>query len=199
MNQLQKPRAEEITRLHNEIISNLRQSLDSAIRIGQLLIEQKDDLKHGQWGLWIQDNLPFTDRTARNYMRVYRERDRLKTETVSDLQSAYKLLARGDIEAECCFGRYNKPKWGLGYCIDYCHGQCGNFGYGINLSSGGLCSHPDAHEYGSRPPSDWYVAYKQELRRREDSDEYFERPGCNELYVWVPTMKACPRDQHPEH
>ena len=40
----------------------------------------------------MNDNLPFTDRTARNYMRMYHERDRLKTETVSDLTGAYKLI-----------------------------------------------------------------------------------------------------------
>ena len=93
MNELEKPKAQEITMLHNEIVGHLRQSLEKAIRIGQLLQEQKANLKHGEWGKWIRNNLPFTDRTARNYMRVYQERDRLKTETVSDLRSAYLLLS----------------------------------------------------------------------------------------------------------
>ena len=79
--------------LHNQIIADLKRSLDSAIRIGELLTEQKENLNHGEFGPWIKSNLPFTDRTAQNYMRLYRERDRLKTETVSDLKSAYKLLA----------------------------------------------------------------------------------------------------------
>jgi hypothetical protein len=92
-NQLKKSAAAEITRLHDEIISNLKRSLQNAIRIGELLTEQKAVLEHGRFTPWIKDNLPFTDRTARNYMRVYRGRDRLKSETVSDLKAAYKLLA----------------------------------------------------------------------------------------------------------
>lgn len=94
MKDLEKPRAEEITRLHNELVGHLRQSLDKAIRIGELLTEQKATLKHGQWGGWINDNLPFTDRTTRNYMRLYRKRDQLKTENVSDLKQAYLVIAK---------------------------------------------------------------------------------------------------------
>jgi hypothetical protein len=92
MGDIQKSSAAEIIRLHNEIINSLKMSLHNAIRIGELLSEQKASLKHGKFTPWIKGNLPFTDRTARNYMRVYRERDRLKTETVSDLKSAYRLL-----------------------------------------------------------------------------------------------------------
>jgi hypothetical protein len=92
MPDLQKSNADEIVRLHNEIIGNLRMSLKNAIRIGELLTKQKADMKHGEFGTWIKSNLPFTDRTARNYMRLYSQQDLLKTETVSDLKSAYRLL-----------------------------------------------------------------------------------------------------------
>ena len=40
------------------------------------------------------EHLPFTDRTARNYMKLHEHRERLKTETVSDLNEAYDLLRR---------------------------------------------------------------------------------------------------------
>jgi hypothetical protein len=86
-------RIREITRLHGELCGYLRLSLDNAIRIGELLTEQKDSLPHGDFSAWVDENLPFTDRTARNYMRLYRERDRLKTETVSVLTEGYRLLA----------------------------------------------------------------------------------------------------------
>ena len=82
----------EITELHNDIAGHLQQSLDKAIRIGELLAEQKQSLKHGEFTSWIAAHLPFTDRTARNYMRLHENREKLKTETVSDLTSAYKLL-----------------------------------------------------------------------------------------------------------
>lgn len=90
---LQVHRAEEITRLHQEIIGSLRTSLAKGIQIGELLTEQKESLKHGEFTSWIKENLPFTDRTARNYMRLHQRRDELKTESVSDLTDAYKLLS----------------------------------------------------------------------------------------------------------
>jgi hypothetical protein len=90
--ELEKTTVQQIVSLHNQIISDLKRSLDSAIKIGHLLTEQKASLKHGEFGPWVKSNLPFTDRTARNYMRLHREKDRLKTETVSDLKSAYRVL-----------------------------------------------------------------------------------------------------------
>lgn len=92
MNNLVKSRIKEITDLHNEIGGYIKVTLDKAIRIGELLSQQKEELKHGEFTSWIEDNLPFTDRTARNYMNIFRNRERLKTETVSDLTTAYKLL-----------------------------------------------------------------------------------------------------------
>lgn len=92
MNEIEKSRAEEMRRLHGEILNSLKMSLDKAIRIGELLAEQKEVLKHGEFTAWVNDNLPFTDRTARNYMRLFQERDRLKTENISGLKDAYELL-----------------------------------------------------------------------------------------------------------
>jgi hypothetical protein len=92
MNDIDKSRINEIAALHSEILGNLRQSLTKAIKIGELLSLQKDTLAHGEFTKWISQHLPFTDRTARNYMRLYRERDRLKTETISDLTEAYGIL-----------------------------------------------------------------------------------------------------------
>ena len=85
-------RTQEIVSLHQEIMGHLKQSLEKAIKIGQLLMEQKESLKHGEFTPWLEGNIPFTDRTARNYMRLFRERDRIKTESVSDLGDAYRLI-----------------------------------------------------------------------------------------------------------
>lgn len=89
---IEKSRKEEIVQLHGKFAESFKRTLDYGIRIGQLLTEQKADLNHGEFGLWIERNVPFTDRTARNYMKLFRKRDALKSETVSDLKSAYKLL-----------------------------------------------------------------------------------------------------------
>lgn len=90
------PNEDDISRkinlLHDEIKRNLLSTLNKALRIGQLLSIQKDKLKHGEFTTWVKQNLPFSDRTARNYMRLFRERDKLKTENVTDLSKAYKLV-----------------------------------------------------------------------------------------------------------
>lgn len=101
---IEKTRTQEIVRLHSEVVGHLRQSLEKAIRIGLLLSEQKQLLKHGEFTPWLEANIPFTDRTARNYMRLYRERDRIKTETVSDLKGAYAFLANREEE-------WNPDEW----------------------------------------------------------------------------------------
>lgn len=89
----QQAAVDEITRLHCEIIETARTTLDKAIRIGELLAGIRAGLKHGEWLPWIGANLPFTDRTARNYIRCFQNHDLLKLETVSDLSDAYRLLA----------------------------------------------------------------------------------------------------------
>lgn len=88
--------AREIRELHSDIMAALQSSLEKAVRIGELLAQRKAALPHGRFIPWIEAHLPFSDRTARNYMRLFRERDRwLKSESVSDLRlgAAYKLLA----------------------------------------------------------------------------------------------------------
>lgn len=82
----------EIIELHSLITNNLKRSLSDAMRIGELLLEQKDQLQHGEFTEWIRANLPFSDRTARNYINIHLHRDKLKTESVSVLSQAYKLL-----------------------------------------------------------------------------------------------------------
>ena len=83
----------QITDLHSKIISHLRQSLQKAIKIGELLTEQKKSLRHGEWGPWIKRNLPFSDQTARNYMKLHHHRDTFKIKNVLNLTEAYRLLS----------------------------------------------------------------------------------------------------------
>jgi len=86
-------RIREITTLYSEISDLLKMSLQKAMRIGELLTEQKASLKHGEFMPWLKQHLPFiSDRTARRWMSLYNHRDRLKMDNVSDLTQAYKLL-----------------------------------------------------------------------------------------------------------
>lgn len=84
--------AAAIADLHWQIVSNARKSLELAMQIGELLQLQKQRLQHGQWGNWIRAKLPFTQRTANNYVRLHRIRDHIKLENVSNLTEAYDLL-----------------------------------------------------------------------------------------------------------
>ena len=92
MNKIETNYTRQIIKLHEQVQVNLDKTLNDAIRIGELLNLKKQELGHGNFGNWIKRSLPFTDRTARNYMKVYSKQNELKMESVSDLQGAYKLL-----------------------------------------------------------------------------------------------------------
>lgn len=83
----------EIITLHGEILTAARKTLSKAIRIGELLACQKKKLTHGRWLDFVLSELPFSERTAQNYMRVFARRARLKSANVADLGKAYRLLA----------------------------------------------------------------------------------------------------------
>jgi hypothetical protein len=85
-------RLRELLSLHKEVLGAAHTTLKKAIRIGEILSEFKKALGHGKWVAWLAANVPFTDRTARNYMRVFDHRSELP-ETISDLTCAYRLLA----------------------------------------------------------------------------------------------------------
>ena len=88
--------AQKINALHNEIESLLNQGINKAIERGQLLTAKKAELQHGEFGKWITDNLIFSDRTARNYMRLFENKD--KAITAANISEAYKMLAEPKTE-----------------------------------------------------------------------------------------------------
>ncbi len=50
-----------------------RVTLLCGIEIGRRLCEAKDMLQHGEWLPWLSRETEFSDRTAQNYMRAFRE------------------------------------------------------------------------------------------------------------------------------
>ena len=95
MNMIIKEHIKEIRTLHASIMSAAKRSLEEAIRVGEILENCKTALPHGHWLGWVRQNLPFSERTARNYLRLFRNRDVLKSANVADLSEAYVLLAEG--------------------------------------------------------------------------------------------------------
>jgi N6-adenosine-specific RNA methylase IME4 len=84
--------AQEINRLHSEICSAARTTIEKAIRIGELLTEQKGTLNHGEWLPWLKANIEFSVATAGNYMGIFQRRDDPKFLNVRNMSDAYKLL-----------------------------------------------------------------------------------------------------------
>jgi hypothetical protein len=82
----------QIITLHSEIRRHVGTMVQKAIHLGELLIAQKQKMQHGQFTQWIEKNLPFSARTAQNYMRLYRRREEIKNEKVSLLSDAYNIV-----------------------------------------------------------------------------------------------------------
>jgi hypothetical protein len=78
-----------LVELHNQITTGVRMTFDAAIEAGKILCSIRASRK-GNWLNWLDDNVPFSQKTAWNYMQCYQERDQLVT--VTNLSDAYALL-----------------------------------------------------------------------------------------------------------
>jgi hypothetical protein len=76
----ESPDAAGIIKLHNIAVFFGDQTLMIAVKCGELLARKKDPLPQGQWLPWVKRNLPFTDRIARRYVKVWRNRRTFKEE-----------------------------------------------------------------------------------------------------------------------
>jgi hypothetical protein len=74
----------QINRLHQDIIGIVKMTLDKVITIGQLLSQIKTEIPHGEFGQWCRINLEFSERTVQRYLKVYNNRESVKTDNVSD-------------------------------------------------------------------------------------------------------------------
>ena len=98
MNEVVVSVKDEINRLHAEIEDlktrcnvSLGSALEKAIEIGEMLTDQKNALKHGQWLLWLKENVGFSRQMACRYMGIYEGRGKCKPGL--HLAEAYRLLA----------------------------------------------------------------------------------------------------------
>jgi hypothetical protein len=71
---------------HAAVAGALKTSLSHALAAGDILIEAKAQLKHGQWLPWLK-SCGISERTAQRYIRLARNRAIIesKSDTVSDL------------------------------------------------------------------------------------------------------------------
>lgn len=68
---------QRLQQLAVEIITFDRQAkvtaVSCAIEIGERLLEAKDLVPHGEWGNWLKENVNYSQSTANNFMRLYKE------------------------------------------------------------------------------------------------------------------------------
>ncbi|TGN20801.1 DUF3102 domain-containing protein [Leptospira idonii] len=82
-----------IIELHDSVIGGMRNVLQNSILIGEELSKKKQELGHGNWIPWIEGNLPFSERSARNYIRLFENKEVLNRQPIADLKSAIKFLS----------------------------------------------------------------------------------------------------------
>lgn len=86
----------EITSIYKELeqITNQFQDLflERVLRIGEILVKQKEEIGHGHFKNWVNETLPFEYRQANNYMKIYKNRERLKSETRFTFQNFRSIL-----------------------------------------------------------------------------------------------------------
>jgi hypothetical protein len=81
--------AHEIRLAHEAALSAAKYSAERALEAGNLLLEAKASVGHGQWLAWLEKNVGISERTAQRYMAL--ARSGIKSDTVADLGMASAL------------------------------------------------------------------------------------------------------------
>jgi phage N-6-adenine-methyltransferase len=111
----EKDRIKEIRKLHCDLIETVKSSLPKAIRIGELLTEQKKAMEHGDFGKWVEKNCSFSYRTGRVFMQLYREKDRVKIEWEGE---KVKMAESANLTLASALKRITSPRKALPEKID---------------------------------------------------------------------------------
>lgn len=89
---------------HQECLTAMRQSLAHALAAGDMLVEAKSLVPHGEWLPWLADNCAIPKRTAQLYMRLAKHREFIQTKSADvahlTIQSAVELIDRKPTLAE---------------------------------------------------------------------------------------------------
>lgn len=84
-------RAQEIRVLHNQILTAYRKSVEDAIRIGEILSIQRQDMG-GKYTAWIGAELPFSEDSAERYVLLFEYQDKIRN--LRNLQEAYQKVKK---------------------------------------------------------------------------------------------------------
>jgi hypothetical protein len=117
--------ASRIRAEHEAVSAALSESVRHAIAAGELLIEAKEKLQHGQWLPWLKDRCTISERTAQLYMRVARNRAEIEAQMrngVADLslnEAAALLMLSSDVRKLLNFTRQAEGLSGEAF-IEFC-------------------------------------------------------------------------------
>ena len=96
--------ASQINAEHEACEKSARSAIGHAMRAGELLIEAKAQVEHGQWLPWLKDNFAGSARTAQAYTRVARNRSELESYTQTSahlsIDAAVRMLASSKPDTE---------------------------------------------------------------------------------------------------
>ena len=89
--------ANGIKEKHSKVLSSFQSSVTHAMEVGDWLNAAKAKVKHGQFEAWVVDHCKLSDRTARRYMEMARDRTQIegrlaaKTANLADLNAQHLL------------------------------------------------------------------------------------------------------------
>jgi len=84
--------AARISEAHRQAMRHAGEAMAQAIACGEMLLEAKAKVPHGQWLPWLRGNIAFGERSAQGYMRLAQRADRIDIAGLS-LRDALKRLA----------------------------------------------------------------------------------------------------------
>ena len=67
-------------------------TLDHATRVGELLIEAKGQLSHGEWLPWLETHCSLSPRVAQGYMRIARQWPQLLADPANTKRDSYLAI-----------------------------------------------------------------------------------------------------------
>lgn len=81
---------------HDGCLAAMRQSLSHALAAGDMLVEAKSLVGHGEWLPWLAENCPIPTRTAQLYMRLAKHRELIEAKSADvallTIQAAVELI-----------------------------------------------------------------------------------------------------------
>ena len=83
----------EINAEHGHVETYKRNTIQHAIRCGELLLEMKQRVGHGNWLAWVREHFDASERTARNYMEIAKSAAVADLHDDTTMRSALRALA----------------------------------------------------------------------------------------------------------